>query len=49
VAAEPEGLLGLAMAMILVRGVMAASNRSKGNFKSSAASTGTTRASVADA
>ena len=33
VAMEPDGLLGLAMAMILVRGVIAASRRSKGNCK----------------
>ena len=33
VATEPEGLLGLAIAMILVCGVMAASSRSKGNCK----------------
>jgi hypothetical protein len=49
VATEPEGLLGLAMATIFVLGVMAASRRSKGNCKSSAACTVTVRASVADA
>ena len=49
VATEPDGLLGLAMAMTLVRGVMAASRRSKGNCRSSAAWTATTRASVAEA
>jgi hypothetical protein len=45
----PEGLLGLAIAMIFVFGVMAASSRSKGNCRSSPACTVTIRASVADA